>query len=206
VRAIKYAPGLHGVERFQRFARRARSRQDCPDAVARLRPLHRDHRQVAPRGQLELRGTFGDKRAEPGEVLVGRSGVDDQAEPVFAQEIDDQVVEHAAVGTQQAGVKRLARYGQLVDIVGECAAQEVAYAALARRRVARLDVDRKHVRDIEHPRAAAHRVMLVDLRAVVHRHVPAAEIDHPGAGSAMNGMERGLLEQHASQAARRARP
>jgi hypothetical protein len=40
----------------------------------------------------------------------------------------------------------------------------------------------------------------------VDRHVPAAEIDHPGAGGAMNRMKRGLLEQRASQAARRARP
>jgi hypothetical protein len=49
-------------------------------------------------------------------------------------------------------------------------------------------------------------MVLVDLRAVMDRHVPAAEIDHPGAGGAMNGMERRLLEQRTSQAAKRAKP
>jgi hypothetical protein len=33
-------------------------------------------------------------------------------------------------------------------------------------------------------------MMLVELRAVVERHVPAAEIDHPRAGGAVDGIER----------------
>jgi hypothetical protein len=36
--------------------------------------------------------------------------------------------------------------------------------------------------------------VLVDLGAVVDRHVPAAEVHHPGAGGAMCRIERGLLE------------
>src|SRR5438105_5941823 len=44
-----------------------------------------------------------------------------------------------------------------------------------------LQVDDAHVRDVEHARGAAHGVVLADLRAVLHRHVPAAEVDHAGA-------------------------
>ena len=37
-------------------------------------------------------------------------------------------------------------------------------------------------------------IVLVDLRAVVDGHVPAAEVDHPRARGAMHGVKRGLLE------------
>ena len=78
---------------------------------------------------------------------------------------------------------------QLVDVVGERVAQEVARAGA-------LEVDDAHVRDVEHPGVAAHRAVLVDLGAVVDRHVPAAEIDHARAGGAVDGV-RGCLFQHA---------
>ena len=39
---------------------------------------------------------------EPGEVFVGGACIDDDAEQVCAQEVDDQVVEHAAVFAQEA--------------------------------------------------------------------------------------------------------
>ena len=87
-----------------------------------------------------------------------------------------------AVGLEQARIQRLARDMQLVDVVGEHVAQEVARAGA-------LEVDDAHVRDVEHAGVAAHRVVLVDLRAVVHRHVPAAEVDHARAGGAMDGMK-----------------
>jgi hypothetical protein len=71
----------------------------------------------------------------------------------------------------------------LSDVVGERAAQELA-------RVRALDVDDLHVRDVEQARAGTHRVVLLHLRAVVHRHVPAAEIHHARAGGAVEGVER----------------
>jgi hypothetical protein len=37
--------------------------------------------------------------------------------------------------------------------------------------------------------------MLVDLRSVVDRHIPTAEVDHAGAGGAVGGVERCLFEQ-----------
>ena len=41
----------------------------------------------------------------------------------------------------------------------------------------------------------AHRMVLLDLGAVVHRHVPAAEIDHAGAGRSVHRIEGGGLGQ-----------
>src|SRR5690606_23304214 len=49
-----------------------------------------------------------------------------------------------------------------------------------------------HVRDVEHAGVAAHLVVLLHLRAVVQRHVPAAEVHHPGAERAVGIVEDGL--------------
>jgi hypothetical protein len=54
-----------------------------------------------------------------------------------------------------------------------------------------LHVDHAHVRDVEHARVATHGVVLVDLRAVVQRHVPAAEIDHARTGGAVDRVQGG---------------
>jgi hypothetical protein len=48
------------------------------------------------------------------------------------------------------------------------------------------------VRHIEHTGGAAHRVMLTDLGAVLHRHVPAPEIDHAGAELLVKSEQWGL--------------
>src|SRR5690606_42012056 len=53
--------------------------------------------------------------------------------------------------------------------------------------------DRGHVRDIEHAGISAHLVVLLDLGAVVDRHVPAAEIDHLAAGRHMGVIKGGTL-------------
>ena len=132
---------------------------------------------------------LGDPVAQPRDVLVRRSRVDDEPEEIVAEEIDDEVVEHRAVGLEQARIERLAGHLQLVDVVGEHVAQE-------RARALAFDVDDAHVRDVEHARVAAHRAVLVDLGAVVDRHVPAAEIHHARAGRAVHGVE-GCLFRHA---------
>src|SRR5690606_1573670 len=46
--------------------------------------------------------------------------------------------------------------------------------------------------DVEHARVAPDHVVLLDLRAVVDRHVPAGEIDHARACSEVGGMKGGL--------------
>ena len=51
----------------------------------------------------------------------------------------------------------------------------------------------------EEARLAAHRVVLLDLGAVVDGHVPAAEVDHAGAGRAMPGIQGGGLGQALSR-------
>ena len=39
-------------------------------------------------------------------------------------------------------------------------------------------IDDAHVRDIEHAGIAPNMMMLLDLRTIVDRHIPAAEVDH----------------------------
>ena len=94
---------------------------------------------------------------------------------VVTQEIDDQVVDYAAFGVEHATVKRLAGEPELVDVVGDQVTQVGP-------RTGATDVDHGHVRNVEHAGRAAHRLVLGDLRTVVDRHVPAGEIDYPGAG------------------------
>ena len=49
-------------------------------------------------------------RGDPGQVLVAGGGVDHDPEEVLGQEIDDQVVDHAALLVEHARVERLARH------------------------------------------------------------------------------------------------
>jgi hypothetical protein len=126
-------------------------------------------------------------RFHPGHVLVGATGVDDDAEPGFVEEIDDQVVHHAAAFVQHAGVQRLAGGLQLVDVVGHQFLQEVTRAFT-------LQINRQHVRHIEHAGVAAHDMVFLDLRAVVDGHFPAGEIHQLGVGFTVFVVERCLFE------------
>ncbi len=78
----------------------------------------------------------------------------------------------------------------LRDVVGQQAAQVVAHAIAAQ-------VDHAHVRDVEHAGVAAHGVVLLDLRAVVDGHVPAAEVDGAGPGRDV-GIEKRCAQSHDS--------
>ena len=60
------------------------------------------------------------------------------------------------------------------------------------------EIDDRHVRHVEHAGGAAHRVVLFDLRTVVQRHFPTAEIDHPRAGRDVGGIEMSAGERHAA--------
>ena len=129
---------------------------------------------------------LGDPVTQPRDVLVRRPRVDDDPEEIVAEEIHDQVVEHRAVGFQQAGIERFAAALQLVDVVREHVPQERASAGT-------LDIDDAHVRDVEHPGIAAHGAMLIDLGAVIHGHVPSAEIHHARSRGAVQGVKRCLF-------------
>ena len=61
------------------------------------------------------------------------------------------------------------------DVVCQQVPQE-SLAALTR------EIDNRHVRDVEDPRVAAHGVVFFFLRAVMQRHVPAAEVDDARVG------------------------
>jgi hypothetical protein len=121
---------------------------------------------------------FGQLRFHPGDVLVGATGVDDDAEPGFVEEVDDQVVHHAAAFVQHAAVQGLAGGLQLVDVVGDQFLQEVT-RALA------FQIDRQHVRHIEHAGVAPHDMVFLDLRTVMDRHFPAGKIHQFGVGFAV---------------------
>jgi len=143
--------------------------------------LHRDHREIEAR--LDGYAVATRVGAQPLEVLVARAGVDDHPVPLVVHVVDDQVVDHAAVLAQHARVERLPALRELRHVVREQPAQVVAYARAAK-------VHHAHVRDVEHAGVAAHRMVLLDLRAVIDRHVPAAEVDHAGAGGDVDVIER----------------
>ena len=51
-------------------------------------------------------------------------------------------------------------------------------------------LDLSHVADVEQAAARAHRLVLVENALVLHRHIPAGEIDHPAAMGAMGSPAR----------------
>src|SRR3546814_4188771 len=57
--------------------------------------LHRDHREVLALAHLDAERPG--LRVDPRQVLVARRRVDDQAEELLAEVIDDQVVDHPAL-------------------------------------------------------------------------------------------------------------
>ena len=108
---------------------------------------------------------------DPRHVLVAGGGVGHDPVLALAEQVDDQVIDHPALLVEHARVQGLARLLELVDRIGEQPAQEVAGLRTGQ-------VDDRHVADVEHPRRAPHVVVLLDLRPVIERHVPAAEIHH----------------------------
>ncbi len=179
---------MRRAEVNQTTRRRFRSRQRLIDPGTRLRTLHRDDPEIAARSNVHLRRMLVALRGKPRVILVGGAGIDDETEPVTGKKINDQIVDHAARGIEQARVERRARLLQAIDVVGKHITQQITTARAAH-------VYREHVRHVEHPAVAPHAMMLFELRAVVQRHVPAAEIDHARAHLAMDGVERCHFER-----------
>jgi hypothetical protein len=82
--------------------------------------------------------------------------------------------------------RALARLHRLFDVVGEQTPQKLVHARATQ-------VDHAHMRDVEHAGVPAHGVVLLDLGAVVDRHVPAAEIHHARARGNVGRIERRAL-------------
>jgi hypothetical protein len=57
------------------------------------------------------------------------------------------------------------------------------------------DLELAHVTDVEAAHGRAHRAMLLDDAAVLHRHLPATERDHARAGPNVRSVERRALQR-----------
>ena len=151
-----------------------RERRDVGDGAVQHvvggRALQRDHavggRVVDDRDAVRRGG-------QEGHVDLGVAGVHDQQVVVGPAAVGDQVVDDPARLVGQQRVLRLA-VADPVEVVGQHALQEVVGAGSA-------DLDLSHVRHVEDAGGRPNGpVLLVDAR-VVDGHVPAAEVDHPGA-------------------------
>ena len=162
------------------------ARQHPRQPVAGLRALDRDQSKFRARLQRAVEAAQRQDLPDPRQVLGGCGGVDDQPERPWTGRVGDQVVEDSAIVSQHAAVQCTA-LDQAADVIGEQQAQEIE-----RRRPC--EIDDPHVRDVEHSGVAPHRVMFIDLGAVVQRHVPSAEVDHPRARGAVNLVKRRALE------------
>src|SRR3546814_17483373 len=69
----------------------------------RLRPLYGEDAEIVTAANLDLkrRGLL----ANPHQILVGRTGIDDQTIVAVIKEIADQVIDHATVLAQHARVQ-----------------------------------------------------------------------------------------------------
>ncbi len=105
---------------------------------------------------------------------------------VRIEAVEGEVVDHAAVGVAHGGVLNLA-VDQLRGVVDGHLLDEIESPGA-------LDDDLAHVRDVEKAGGVAHGEMLVDHSAVLHGHLPAAEVDHPGAHLFVHIVQRGFFK------------
>jgi hypothetical protein len=182
---MNISPIAAALNGFSGSGQLARAGHRQPEFLRGARALHGDHGEIAAGLDPHLGCQAVALDLDPGQVLVGATGVDHHPEPGLVEEVDDEVVDDAAALVQHAGIQRAAAGLQLVDVVGEEFSQEIARARAA-------DVDRQHVRDVEHAGIVAHDVVLVELRTIMQRHFPAGEIDQLGVGLAVPGVEGGL--------------
>jgi hypothetical protein len=86
--------------------------------------------------------------------------------------VDQDVVHKTAVFVEQAGIMRLAGF----ELAGMVGGDEIGELASFRAP----DFDFAHMADIEETHGGAHGLVLVDDSGILHRHIPAAKIHHPG--------------------------
>ena len=123
------------------------------DQFQRLRALHSDHRQLTALGQVHGKGVG--LLAHPGQVFFSSRGIDYHAVAITGQ-VDNQVVDNAALLVQHAAVQRLARGLQTRHVVG----QQVLQVGL---RFAAIDIDHSHVRHIKHADGATYLMVFFQL-------------------------------------------
>ncbi|MCY1390455.1 hypothetical protein D9M71_52740 [compost metagenome] len=84
--------------------------------LPRLRALNGQHRKLRafPHLYVEASGVA----LHPGQVLVAGRGIDNQSVAIFG-EVDEHVVDHAALLVEHRTVQGLGRHLQALDIVGQ---------------------------------------------------------------------------------------
>ena len=120
------------------------------------------------------------------EIAVLVAGVDAKQVVRGGKAMDQKIVYEGAGSREQAGVLRLA-VGKLRGVVRGDVLDQFE-------RVRSADFDFAHVADVEKARGGAGGHVLGDDAGIFNRHVPAAEIHHPGAHAAMDRMERSLTQ------------
>jgi hypothetical protein len=116
----------------------------------------------------------------------GVAGVRDHQEPLRPEPVDDQVVDHAAVGGDDHRVLG-ATHGERPGVRDQGRGQRITG-------VVALDEQLAHVRQVEQRGALPDRLVLLQDPGVLDRHEPAAELDEACARRAMDLDERGLVE------------
>ena len=149
----------------------------------RIGALQRDHAEVlADVGQRHVARAL--VVVQPAPVLVAVAGVDDQEEARLGQLVEIGVVDRPAGFVGDEAILGLAGR-QRARVVGERAEQE-ALGARAR------DLEAAHMGDVEQAGVAPGRQMLLDRAGLVlHRHVPASEVDQLGAVARVPIVEHG---------------
>ena len=120
------------------------------------------------------------------EILLLIRSIHAQEEGIVRHFVDQDVVDETAMLIEQPGILRLPvlQLGDAVggDVVGQLHGFRPANFDLA------------HVADIEQADRVAHGVVFVDQAGILHRHIPAAEIDHLRAGRAVHFVQRRALQ------------
>ena len=117
--------------------------------------------------------------------------VDDKQVFLFAEAMDDDVIDESPLRVEKSGVLRLSD--------GE--ARRVVHGDVldGGEGVGAGEADVAHMADVEDPHAGANRHVLgddapADGGRIFDRHVPSVELDHAGPEGAMDGIQRGLAD------------
>ena len=174
------------VECFERFRSGLDKWQGLPNFGAGIWPLYRDECEIRARRDDQAKITDCVLLVQPFDVFVGSARIDHQTEKIFSEKIHNQVVNHTTIWAQHARVQGFARHLQFINVVRQNITQKIAGFVTR-------NIDHTHVRDIKNPCVAAHGVVFFDLRTIVHRHIPAAKIDHARTCANVGGMKWGVF-------------
>lgn len=126
---------------------------------------------------------------EPGPVLVAIGGIDHH-QKLIGDVVDEDVIHNPAIGLTEQAIARLPD-GNGGHVAGNDVLEERHSVGAANHKAA-------HMANVKQAGTLPHRVVLLDDPAILDRHLPAAELNHPRAGGAMGIEERGTFEHRAS--------